>query len=151
MKQQRDFNDVRLRLPVRIVKHLQDEVNAAVDLLIPGSRFIGYVVRQRRGSAYILSGSFTIPLWAYQRSQEYFFYYVAHEVSHLLACEPGHGEMFYDEFKRLCPSEWQHYEIEYKPRLAKAAGISEKRVATITEATTSHSGSMDSMAKNEAK
>lgn len=53
------------------------------------------------------------------------FYYIAHELAHFYA-DPGanHGPEFMREFKRLCPEELWWLETTYKPRNAKAAGIS---------------------------
>lgn len=76
-----------------------------------------------------------IPLFAFKNGIEYLTYYIAHEFAHAwvysssLAGDiewPGvnyHGPEFMKRFKLLCPSEYWHYELSYKPKLAKAAGI----------------------------
>lgn len=56
-------------------------------------------------------------------------WYIAHELAHLLQRQfnkhsTQHDKYFYQAFKLLCPAEYQHYELEYKPRNAKAAGVS---------------------------
>src|SRR5690606_37765030 len=54
-------------------------------------------------------------------------YVVAHELAHHYANFKhkvnGHGEMFMYWLKQLCPPELVHYELEYKPKFARAAGI----------------------------
>ena len=78
----------------------------------------------------------TVPVWAYNHAikktnddPEYAIYYVAHELAHAWVDHDGgkddspHGRKFYAWFKKLCPPHLWHYEIEYKPRDAKRAGI----------------------------
>lgn len=79
----------------------------------------------------------TVPVWAYNHTHkktdydaEYAIYYVAHELAHAWVHaeeeddDSPHGARFYKWFKKLCPPHLWHYEIEYKPRDAKRAGIS---------------------------
>ena len=71
----------------------------------------GYVVKQNRGHAYHFQSEFTVPEWAYVKGKEYFTYYIAHELSHIIAWRKfhndGHDKNFYEVFKRICPKEIQ--------------------------------------------
>jgi hypothetical protein len=90
-----------------------------------------FVVNQRRGRAYYDKKAITIPAWIFLKAEDemigYLTYYVAHELAHHFANnndnEWGHGKAFMKWFMRLCPKEYQHYELGYKPRNAAAAGI----------------------------
>lgn len=72
-----------------------------------------------------------IPLFAVDRGWDYLNYYIAHELAHAwIFSEEGlsngvdyHGPKFMEKFKMLCHEEFWHYELAYKPKLAKAAGI----------------------------
>ena len=90
---------------------------------------IKYVVKdQNQGFSRIRGENrfISIPLWAYRKGEDYFSYYVCHELSHQFANGFSHDKKFYKVFKRICPENIQHFELEYKPRNAKAAGIKEK-------------------------
>jgi len=73
---------------------------------------------------------FSVPNWAFRNGEEYFAYYVAHELTHAFAnclyrpkrIQP-HGEIFYNIFKAICPIYLQPYEHLYKPRNAKKYGV----------------------------
>lgn len=62
----------------------------------------------------------------------YKVWYIAHELAHAFDFKVNgwnkdrgpHDEFFMAQLKRICPENVIHYELEYKPRLAKAAGIS---------------------------
>lgn len=61
---------------------------------------------------------------------DYFNYVVAHECAHAKNWEDGltnehHGQKFMAALIAICPNEWLHYEIGYKPRNAASAGITE--------------------------
>lgn len=96
-----------------------------------------YVVDGVRGRCYYTKPCFTIPLWAVRKSARaqsihqfdplYFLYYACHEMAHSLTPRvrgQAHGKEFMKNFRKLCPPEIQHYELQYKPRNAAAAGIS---------------------------
>ena len=93
-----------------------------------GWRF--FPVQQTRGFCKYSSKIITIPIWIFSRkdSKEYVIYYLAHEMAHAMLHEKrircSHGQAFMEEFKRICPVELQHHELAYKPKNAKAAGIS---------------------------
>lgn len=93
-------------------------------LLAKGWRF--KVSKGRRGFCYWDTKSITIPTHALRNSRGvgYDQYYLAHEMAHAHAGRAAaHGAVFMDCLKRLCPAEFLHYELNYKPRNAKAAGI----------------------------
>ena len=81
-----------------------------------------YVVAQQRGRCYYDRKTITIPVWAMKRSEDFTTYYLAHEVAHALD-NRKHDEAFMRSFMFLCPSYLQHFEINYKPQAAMAAGI----------------------------
>lgn len=70
----------------------------------------------------------TIPMWAVRSKRRgRLVQYVAHEIAHAWTeDERGHGKNFMEYMMILCPEEYWHFETEYKPRLAKAAGISKR-------------------------
>lgn len=93
-----------------------------------------YVTKSNRGQARSNSQTCTVPLWATVKdfagkvAPDFELYYAAHEAAHAWnyhnGDRPDHGPKFYKEFKRLCPANLWHYELSYKKRNAKAAGIS---------------------------
>jgi len=96
-----------------------------------------YVVNQRCGKAYYAKRVITLPIWVFTnpRGEGFALYYLAHELAHIANFDAGtwnsrkpHGPAFMEEFKKLCPVKYQHFETGYKPRNAAAAGISRKRV-----------------------
>ncbi len=85
----------------------------------------GYIVDGNRGYAHLKEGYFTVPLWAFRKGiNDYFIYYVAHELSHVIAWrkynENGqHNFQFYDIFMKVCPKEFQYHELDYKKSAIK--------------------------------
>jgi predicted SprT family Zn-dependent metalloprotease len=90
------------------------------DKRIKPSTVRGYVVKAIRGRAHTEYGQFTVPEWTFIREEGYFTYYVAHELSHVIAWRRYknrvHDENFYKIFCKLCPENLQHFEINYKKR-----------------------------------
>ena len=83
-----------------------------------------YPVKQSRGRCYYLNKTITIPVFAWSKGIDYLTYYIAHEMAHAIAGSLAkHGQQFMQVFKNICPKEYQHYELGYKPRNATAAGI----------------------------
>ena len=94
-----------------------------------------YVAAVRRGLAHNASKRITVPAWVFDTSinfcgkahvqggNAFAAYYLAHELSHVVSLDSGHGRTFMLAFMRLCPAALQKYESVYKPRNAKAAGI----------------------------
>ena len=89
-----------------------------------------YAVNQQRGRCYYRDKVITIPLWALEALQQvkkpnYWIWYVAHEMSHAFdKTYSNHGFEFMMQLKRICPADCVHYELNYKPANASAAGIS---------------------------
>jgi len=95
------------------------------ELLAAGWRF--YVVDQTRGQCYAIHKVITIPAWIFRKKTlDYKIYYICHEMAHAYdMCKHNHGHEFMEWFKKICPTEYQHHELGYKPRNARAAGISD--------------------------
>lgn len=88
-----------------------------------------YVVDQQRGRCYYYDKVITIPKWAlYSTDDGYATYYLSHEMAHCYTIGDEHGLRFMNKFKEICPAEFHHYELGYKPRNASAAGISRKQI-----------------------
>ncbi len=103
-----------------------------------------FVVNQRCGRAYLGRDAITIPEWVMRKEAGQIFYYVAHEMAHFFAYyksyqtidgmrwrvipKQPHGPEFMHWFKKICPEDWWHYETNYKPRHAKAAGITKPKL-----------------------
>lgn len=89
-----------------------------------------YAVEQTRGRCYYTREVITIPVWVYKRGLDYRIWYMAHEIAHALAFFKygtkiaAHGKEFMAELKAICPVASLHYETNYKPSNAYAAGIS---------------------------
>jgi hypothetical protein len=58
---------------------------------------------------------FSVPMWAWDRGNNYFTYYICHELSHILAKGFKHDVYFYNKFKKICPTYLWIYEHEYLP------------------------------------
>jgi len=93
-----------------------------------------YVTRTNRGMCYGHKKIITVPFWVFEkegakRGKDYYLYYMFHELAHALVIEltgdyhGAHGKAFMRYFKSICPVHLQHHELDYKPKLAKAAGI----------------------------
>lgn len=84
-----------------------------------------YAVDQDRGRCYYGSRVITIPVWVItRRSIGERIWYISHELAHSFAgWRANHGSDFMEELKRICPPEFVHFELGYKPRNASAAGI----------------------------
>lgn len=82
------------------------------------------VKNTNRGHAYPETREVTIPKWVMDDPRPgYRSYYVAHELAHVHAGETRHNKKFYESFVQLCPKSYQKFELAYKPRNAKSAGI----------------------------
>lgn len=120
-------NMINRELMPQMFKGVRDKVKwYGMQLLIDGGwKF--YVVNQRRGRCYYASKVITIPAWVFRRPIDYKEWYLSHEMAHALDKENGtksdHGPLFMYFLKCICPEDCVHYEIEYKPRNAVAAGI----------------------------
>lgn len=113
--------------------HLHDRLEANIPLLpyftaltSKGWRF--YVTTQRRGYCTDdVRKVITIPQWVLDKKDKlgYFDWYCAHEMAHAYAgARVQHGPIFQQWLKKICPIEYQGYEVSYKPRAMIAAGLS---------------------------
>lgn len=95
-----------------------------------------YVVDANRGHARASSKTCTVPKWATIKdvkgkvSNDYEVYYAAHEIAHAWNLQVygnvvDHNDTFYEFFKKHCPPNLWHYELNYKTREPKKAGISD--------------------------
>lgn len=86
-----------------------------------------YPVKQVRGCCYYREKVITIPAWAIEKETQklgYKTWYISHEISHAYAgYHAHHGPDFMKKLIEICPPEFVHYELGYKPRNAAAAGI----------------------------
>lgn len=84
-----------------------------------------YVVAQTRGYCDRQSKVITIPLWVLNQSVGEKIWYISHELAHAYtpAMFESHGKEFMAKLQEICPVEHVHFELGYKPRNAKAAGI----------------------------
>jgi len=85
-----------------------------------------WVVNQCRGICHYDKRYISIPLWAVIKGKEFRTYYFCHEAAHSWRLRGNHDREFMLKFMELCPKNCQHFELNYKPQQAKAAGISEK-------------------------
>lgn len=93
-----------------------------------------YVTDTVRGRTRHDQRSITVPVWAWTDGglpgkEGYEVYYACHEIAHILAPSKRndvHGPRFMKAFREICPEEYHHFELGYKPRLAAAAGIRQK-------------------------
>jgi predicted SprT family Zn-dependent metalloprotease len=87
----------------------------------------GYIANLQRGEAHYQYNAFFVPYWAFNPNHPknigskggYFIYYVAHELSHMIAFKKHgvrcyHDARFYEIFETICPKEYQHFELQYK-------------------------------------
>jgi len=87
----------------------------------------GYIADVQRGEAHYQPCVFIVPYWAFNPTHPkniaanggYFIYYVAHELSHIIAYKKhgvkcGHDARFYEIFEKICPKEHQYFEETYK-------------------------------------
>jgi len=123
----------------KIQTHLQIEIDTVIKNLLYKTKFDGkftngikgYIADVRAGKA-LYDGRFTVPYWAFKDKRKgYFIWYVAHELSHQLrykvyGIDGCHDMRFYELFLQICPDEFQHFEVHYKPSCVKY-GISKNK------------------------
>ena len=113
------------------IDHLISKLLFNYDKRLSSKNFKGYVTDTYRGRAYIREAQFTVPLWASKQGSDYFTYYTAHEMSHIISWRKNHengahDRAFYEVFKKLCPCNCQKYELSYKKRAGISYGVPEK-------------------------
>ncbi len=122
-----------MKVRVRKIDELKtQEARALAVELLKGRRKLNvevYVADRKRGFAETLEDGtrvVVVPLWA-TTAPGLFSYYLAHELAHHYAsCFDGsdvHCRAFMKWFKRICPADLWHHELDYNPREAEAAGI----------------------------
>lgn len=118
---------INTSMGLEVLRPMKDSVKAqAKALFASGWKF--YFVDQTRGTCYYSSKTITLPTWAMLREVEYRTWYLCHEMAHALTpvhitqLRP-HGIEFMENLIRICPNESIEFELEYKPRNAKASGI----------------------------
>ena len=76
------------------------------------------------------NGRITIPLWLEFDEESQLIQYIAHEIAHaytwLKSGRWTHSPMFMEFMTILCPEEDWHWELCYRPREARKAGVKEK-------------------------
>ena len=111
----------------KIVNRLIGRANIPYNLKVKVKKYRFFVCDVVRGWTSSKNLSSTIPLWSKEKSQDYFIYYISHELSHVIGfCDninDHHGKNFYKIFSDVCPVKYQHFELGYKPRNAKKFGI----------------------------
>ena len=138
-----------MRKPNKVIESLSRKARAkAIELIgeelyleyFGNNGYTVYAVDQRRGGVKRSAKTCTIPRWCVERPEtaagitkielsnnsllkDYWIYYLAHEIAHVLSDDMSHGAVFMKKFIEICPEHLQFFELGYKPRNAKAAGI----------------------------
>jgi len=125
---------MKQRKPYKIHKAWTNVLNKLVEEMSISNiaNYTLYVTDTVRGRCYYDPAKrfITVPVWAMKGNPkgeidfDYRIYYVCHELAHSVAGRAAnHGADFMEAFMIICPPHLQHYELNYKPRLAAAAGI----------------------------
>ncbi len=104
-----------MRKPNKTIREItRDEFR---ELPLPKNIPIVYLVKQFRGRAYPERNYVTIPEFATlkRKGDGYLLYYIAHELSHLISKSQYHDYAFYKSFIKICPRQFQYFELHYKP------------------------------------
>lgn len=127
------------RKPANVMRQQSEELKTlARDMgieLPPGYEL--FVTATGRGRCNYEHQTITVPQWAFNTlkthkrfhkgNDRYREYYLAHECAHAFTFEATgerqHRGDFMKHFMRLCPRDLWHFELNYKPGLARAAGI----------------------------
>lgn len=127
------------RKPANVMKHQTDalrELLTAMQIELPDGYAV-FVTDTGRGRCSYKNKTITVPQWAadvtkygkqwHKDDARYCEYYLAHECAHAVTFaatgERNHRGAFMSNFMMLCPPELWHHEANYKPGLARAAGI----------------------------
>lgn len=125
-------NNILTNATLTLRNSLCEQVQELLHLVKTELEYRIYVVAQVRGACYTNHRVITIPKWVCTvKLQNKRQWYVAHEIAHAYAHNihgnkiASHGSEFMQQLKRICPTEYLHFETGYKPRNAKQAGISQ--------------------------
>ena len=122
---------VKFRRPVRV----DDACTSMLRRLLKGMNiqvpegFSIWATDTKRGRCSYRSGTLTVPIWVLDKGTAYTLWYACHEIAHTMApATKGdhHGPKFMAALISICPEDFLHHELSYKPRLAAAAGITQK-------------------------
>lgn len=140
---------MKRRKPNKVLNYMTDKMRDKARELIGNqlyeTMFAGddgyqiYMCAQKHGWVCFEDKNLVIPEWSYCKPEtgnnvkklnatsanlkEFWVYYLAHELAHAVSGDGTHGPQFMYRFKIICPIELQFFELGYKPRNAKAAGI----------------------------
>lgn len=125
------INNVKHRKPPKIhagfTKRCHD-IASKFGMDIPAG-FILYGCDRRSGLC-DEDGRITIPLWLDDREEGHLIQYIAHEIAHAYTWLNNHTFHHTADFMEwlmlLCPEDHWHWELGYRPREARKAGIVEK-------------------------
>ena len=122
---------VKFRKPVRVDNHRTNSLRKllkAKNIQVPNG-FSIWSTDTKKGRCSYRSGTLTVPIWVLDRGMDYTLWYACHEIAHTMAIATKgnhHGPEFMAALISICPEDFLHHELNYKPRLAAAAGITQK-------------------------
>ena len=128
-----------MRKPANVMQHQTNalrELLVAMQIELPAG-YVVFVTDTGRGRCNYRHKTITVPQWAanntkrgtqwHKGDKRYVEYYLAHECAHAFTFEEtgerNHRGAFMQNFMKLCPPDLWHFETNYKPGLARAAGI----------------------------
>ena len=110
-----------------LFKDVDEQIKQYARPLVKELEWRIYTVNQSRGRCFYFDKTITIPIWTFEKQLAEREWYIAHELAHaynfLNKTNDHHGPMFMEWLKKICPKHAIHFELTYKPRNAKAAGI----------------------------
>ena len=120
------------------------------DLMLQDWKFT--IAAQSRGYCSYIKKLIVLPAWLWnprsigsnlkthgeqattQTMNAYRTWYLCHEMSHaLVGAYHNHDGTFMAKLMEICPEESLHYELGYKPRNAKSAGIGKRKSQSIEQ------------------
>ena len=122
---------VKFRRPVRVDNAYTEKLRGYLELYhihVPDG-FSIWCTDTKKGRCSYRSGTLTVPIWVFKRDMSYILWYACHEIAHTMAIATKgnhHGPEFMAALISICPEDFLHHELGYKPRLAAAAGITQK-------------------------
>ena len=121
-------------LKMQLFQNVPESVKAYAREL-QGKDWRFYAVSQDRGTCYLDAKVITIPDWVIiKRPIKEKIWYISHELSHAFdTSRSAHGPAFMSILKDICPEDCIEYELGYKPRNARAAGIGAPKPITLLD------------------